>query len=93
MKKVKINNKARLDIRLSVDQKELFNRAAILAGYANLSSFILVTVQEKAMNIIKQNETIITSIKDAEIFFDAILNPKQPNNALTEAAKSFKSSI
>ncbi len=62
-------DKARFDTRLPLEQKQLFERAAILGGYRNLTDFIVVTVQKKAKEIIEENEGIIASQKDKEIFF------------------------
>ena len=83
-------NKARFDTRLSKEQKQLFERAARLGGYRNLTDFVILTVQEKAKEIIEESEQILVSEKDSEIFFNAILNPDQPNEALTKAAKEYK---
>jgi uncharacterized protein (DUF1778 family) len=89
MKAIK-EKETRFDTRLSKEQKALFEKAASLGGYRNLTSFIIVTVQKRADEIIKQQEQIIASSKDAEIFFDAISNPMKPNNDLLSAAKEYK---
>lgn len=81
---------ARFDIRLSKDQKAFFERAARLGGYRNLTDFVVITVQDKAQEIVSERERVIASKNDSEIFFDAITNPKSPNDALTKAAKEFK---
>lgn len=81
----------RFDTRISVEQKRLFEKAAALGGYRNLTSFIIVTIQNRANEIIKQQEQIIASNKDMEIFFDAITNPTQPNVDLLSAAQEYKS--
>lgn len=82
--------KARFDTRLSKEQKVIFERAALLGGYRNLSDFVISAVQEKAKMIIKEKETILASEKDSKIFFDAIANPGKPNDKLIEAAKQYK---
>lgn len=81
---------ARFDTRLSIEQKEFFERAAQLGGYRNLTDFVVVALQEKAKEIILENERIIGSKKDSELFFDAVLNPKSPNKALLKAANDYK---
>lgn len=86
-----INTKnARFDTRLPKEQKIFFEKAARLGGYRSLTDFVVITVQEKAKEIISERERIIASKKDSEIFFDAILNPKPPNEALVKAANEFK---
>ena len=82
--------KARFDTRLPKEQKAFFERAARLGGFRSLTDFVVLTVQEKAKEIILERERIIASQKDSEIFFDAIINPSKPNQKLTEAANEYK---
>lgn len=81
---------ARFDTRLSKEQKDFFERAAKLGGYRNLTDFVVIAVQEKAKEIMLERERIIASQKDSALFFDAVLNPKEPNKALSKAAEEFK---
>ncbi len=89
-KKLEIK-KARFDTRLSIEQKELFEKAARLGGYRNLTDFVVMAVQEKAKEIILEKERIIASQKDSEVFFNALMHPKAPNKALIKAANEFQS--
>ncbi|SDD40237.1 Uncharacterized conserved protein, DUF1778 family [Algoriphagus faecimaris] len=82
---------ARFDTRLSKEQKELFEKAVQLGGYRNLTDFVVLTLQEKAKEIISENERILSSQRDGEIFFDMVMNPKSPNKSLSDAAAEFKS--
>jgi uncharacterized protein (DUF1778 family) len=82
--------KARFDTKLPKEQKQLFERAAALGGYRNLTDFVIVTVQEKAKEIIEEREKILASQKDKEIFFEALLNPPKPNEALLSAKEEYK---
>jgi len=84
---------ARFDTRLSAEQKALFERAAELGGYRNLTDFILLSAQEKAKEIIQESEIILASERDREIFFDALMEIESPNEALLAAAKAYKDSI
>ena len=86
-------DKARFDTRLPLEQKQLFERAAILGGYRSLTDFIVATVQKKAKEIIEENERIIASQKDKEIFFNSLLNPPKPNNDLLSAKKEYDNLI
>ena len=83
--------KARFDTRLSKEQKQFFERAAILGGYRNLTDFVILTVQNRAKEIIEERLQIIASKRDSEVFFDAITNPTKPNKDLLAAAKEYKS--
>lgn len=79
------HNNARFDTRLPIEQKQLFERAAILGGYRNLTDFVVITVQSKAKEIIEERERILSSQRDKEIFFDSLLNPGKPNIDLFSA--------
>jgi uncharacterized protein (DUF1778 family) len=83
-------NIARFDTRLSLDQKQFFERAAILGGYRNLTDFVITTVQNKAKEIVKEREQIIASQRDNELFFDSLLNPPTANSDLLSAASEYK---
>ena len=82
--------KARFDTRLPKKQKMLFERAARLGGYRNLTDFVIVTVHQRAKEIISETEKIIASEKDRELFFEAITREGKPNKKLTDAANEFK---
>ena len=87
---VEHEGKTRFDTRLSRDKKLIIERAAILGGYRSLSDFVVSTVYERAQMIIQQSETILASQRDNEIFFNALVNPPEPNDALTSAAIQYK---
>ena len=80
-----INEQARFNARLPKEQKQFFEKAALLGGYRNLTDFVILAVQEKAQKIIQEKEQIIASNRDSQIFFDAITKSKKPNEALTNA--------
>ena len=82
--------KARFDTRLTKEQKEFFERAARVGGYRSLTDFVVLTVQEKAKEIISEKEQVIASKKDSEIFFKALTSQKTPNENLLRAAKEYK---
>jgi len=82
--------KARFDTRLSIEQKELFEYAASVGGFRNLSEFVIHSAQEKAKKIVENHNQILASKHDQEIFFDAIMNPPKPNDRLQKAATRYK---
>ena len=82
---------ARFDTRLPKEQKQFFEKAAMLGGYRNLTDFIIQAVQEKAKEIIKDREQIIASEQDCEVFFAEITQPMGPNKSLTQAFDKYKS--
>ncbi|HAL81773.1 MAG TPA: DUF1778 domain-containing protein [Mucilaginibacter sp.] len=85
-----LSGKARFDAKIPKAQKQLFEYAASLGGFRTLTDFIINAVQEKANTIIQEHNTILASEKDREIFFDAMTNPKGPNQKLRDAAGRYK---
>ncbi len=84
---------ARFDARLPKAQKEFFEKAASLGGFRSLTDFIILTAQEKAIEIIKEKEQVIASERDSKIFFDAITNPKAPSKTLKNALKDYNAFV
>ncbi len=85
--------KARFDTRLSKEQKQFFERAALLGGYRNLTDFVIATVQSKAKEIIEEKEKTLASQRDKEVFFDALVNPSKPNKNLLAAQEEYNKLI
>ena len=81
---------SRFDARLPKEQKEFFERAANLGGYRSLTDFIMLTVQEKAKEIIKEKEQVISSERDSRLFFDSITHSKKPSKRLKKAVEDYK---
>ncbi len=81
---------ARFEAKLPREQKEMFKRAAALSGYRTLTDFVLSIVREKAKQIIDENEAFLASERDKEIFFSALHKSDGPNEALIDAASSYK---
>jgi len=84
-----VKEQARFDARLSKEQKQFFEKAAYLGGFRSLTDFVILTVQEKAKEIVQEKEQIIASEKDSQIFFDAITNPKKPSETLKNALEDY----
>jgi uncharacterized protein (DUF1778 family) len=84
------NRNKQFDARLSIEQKAYFGKAVQLGGYNNLTEFIISAAMEKAGEIISENEQILVSQRDNEIFFEAIFQQIQPNDALVEIANDYK---
>ncbi len=90
--KTKTSEIARFDTRLPKEQKEFLEDAVVLGGYRSLSDFVISSAMEKAKIIVEERKNLLTSKKDRETFFDALLNPSKPNNKLKAAAKRYKQS-
>jgi len=85
-----IDDKARFDTRLSKEQKSLFEKAAQLGGFRNLTDFVISTLQQRSKEIIEENTKVIASQRDSEIFFNALTSDYKPNEKLSRAAEDFK---
>lgn len=83
-------NTARFDTRLSKEQKEFFEYVAGLGGFRTLTEFIMSALQEKAKIIIEKHNTTLSSKKDREVFFHAMVSPPKPNARLKTAASRYK---
>lgn len=84
------NEYSRFDTRLPLELKQLFEKAASIGGFRNLSDFILQTAKEKARKIIQENEIVLASKRDSTIFFDAITQVQEPNEALKSALQDYE---
>lgn len=80
---------ARFNARLSRDQKQLFEKAASIGGYRSLTDFVILTIQEKAKEIVREIEQIMSSERDSQIFFNAITNPNIPSETLKNALEDY----
>ena len=85
-----ITGKARLEARLTIEEKEFFERAAALGGFRSLTEFVIRSAKKRAEEIVNRHELVIASQRDSEVFFNAILNPEKPNKKLVAAANKFK---
>lgn len=80
---------ARLEARISTEQKALFQQAATLSA-RTLSEFVVASAQEAAARIIQTHETI-TLTRDEQIrFVSALLDAPAPNERLSQAARQYR---
>lgn len=86
-----VNKDERIEIRVSSEDKLIFQKAQKLSGDKSFSSFIVRIVKKEAEEIVSKNSQIIASKRDREIFFDAVFSNSKPNQSLVEAAKKYKS--
>jgi uncharacterized protein (DUF1778 family) len=79
----------RIDVRLRQDQKTCIEKAAGIKG-VSLTDFIIQNAVENATRTIREHETWTLERPDAELFFEALLNPPAPGARLLSAAKRYK---
>ena len=68
---------------------EKLAQAAEVLGLT-LNQFVVQSALEKAHTIFEQERILHMTLKDAEVFFDALENPPPPNEALIKAAQEYK---
>jgi len=78
----------RLEARISRDQKALFQRAAQLQG-RTLTDFVIASVDDAAVRVIEETQTIRLSAEDSRVFAEALINPRRPNARLKAAAQRY----
>lgn len=80
---------ARLEARISPDQKALLVRAAKLAG-RTLSEFVVSSAQAAAAKVIQEHETLRLSRAEQAVFVNALLEPPAPADRLRQAAADYR---
>ena len=76
----------RIDLRTSPEIKELIVRAASTAGLS-VSAFLLGAAQERAKQILTENESITLTPRDWRAFVKALDNTEKPRPKLASAMK------
>ena len=90
---MKTTDKARFDTRLLKEHKDLFEYAAQLGGFRNLTDYVINVLMEKSTMIIEKHNTILATKRDQEVFFDAITSEIEPNKSLQLAASKYSKLI
>ena len=80
---------ARLEARISVEQKTVLQRAATLSG-RTLSEFVVASAQDAARRVIQEHETIRLSRAEQIAFVSALLKPPAANARLRRAAAAYR---
>ena len=80
---------ARLEARITPEQKGLLQQAASLSG-RTLSEFVVASAQEAAARVIQDHETIRLSRAEQIAFVTALLDPPAPGDRLRQAAATYR---
>ena len=80
---------ARLEARVTTDQKALLQQAATLSG-RTLSEFVVASAQAAAARVIQDHETIRLSRAEQVAFVNALLKPRAPTSRLRKAAAKYR---
>jgi len=79
-----------IEARLSPEAKQLIEEAARLRGNS-MSDFLVNAAQEAARQTVREHRVITMSSRDSRAFVQAILNPPEPNDALRDAVRHYRS--
>lgn len=82
----------RINLRLDHLSKRKLEKAAFIEGKA-VSQYILSNVLKSAEKTINSHEQMVLNKKDAELFFDAIINPPKPNHKLLDAMAEYDTRV
>lgn len=82
----------RLNIRTTLEQKLLIERAAKLSQQTT-SQFVLQSVLDSAREKIKEQEVIMLNELESKRFLDLLDNPPEPNLALVSAVTLYKKKV
>jgi uncharacterized protein (DUF1778 family) len=80
---------ARLEARLTDEQKALFQHAADLSR-SSLTEFVVRSGQEVAARTVREYDVLKLSGRDREVFVEALLKPNPPNKRLRQAARRYQ---
>ncbi|MCY4094968.1 MAG: DUF1778 domain-containing protein [Gammaproteobacteria bacterium] len=83
------SKKERLHLRIDANSKRKLERAASYAE-TSTSQFVLRNALDAADRMIESHERIVLGQKDWDDFYDALMNPPEPNDALKRAAARYR---
>lgn len=81
----KVKKTARLEARITEEQKQMMEQAAYLRGQ-NLTEFVVGVLAEASIQTIKDRAQLELSDRDRAVFAKALLNPQPPSEkAISDA--------
>lgn len=90
--KERVPREDRLGFRLDEQTRALIERAALLER-RKLTEFCVTALKDAARKTIAEHETLTLSERDREVFFEALVNPPEPNARLVRALADHKRRI
>jgi uncharacterized protein (DUF1778 family) len=79
---------ARIEARVSSEQKRLFEKAAEIEG-VTLTDFAVASMHRAATRALQSHHAISLSLRDQDAFMQALMNPPAPNEVLRRAARKY----
>lgn len=79
----------RMHLRLDAKTKRKLERAAAYAD-TSISDFVLGHAVEAAERVIESRERVSLPAADWEVFYDALVDPPEPNEVLKAATRRYR---
>lgn len=73
-----------LNMRTTPQEKVFLQNAAELAGFSNLTNFIMTAARKEAIRILSDTNATYVSARDWDQITNLIANPPEPNQKLME---------
>ncbi len=83
---------ARIETRVSPEQKELIERAASYTG-RTVSDFVVAHVEVAAKKVIEEHERLQLDQTQSRMLVDALLSAKRPNKSLKKAMTNYRKRV
>lgn len=79
----------RMHLRLDARAKRVLERAASYEK-TSVSDFVLAHAVRAAEQVIEARERVTLTDADWDVFYDVLVNPPEPNEALRQAARRYR---
>lgn len=89
---IKDNKDERLNLRLTLRQKDLIESAAELNSQT-VNTFALEAVLKKSREVIKEHQEATLSLEEAHKLLEILEQPSEPNAVLIAARERYKNTI
>ena len=83
---------ARIETRVSLQQKELIERAAAYLG-RSVSDFMIANAETAAKQVVDEYERVKLDREQSRVLVDALLAAKPPNKRLRGAAENHRKQV
>jgi len=81
-----------MHLRLDATTKRKLERAAAYQA-TSVSDFVLANAVAAAERVIESYEKFTLSARDWDAFYDALINPPEPNEKLKKAARRYRERV
>lgn len=80
----------RFGMRVQEDVMDMIRRASSIRGFKSVSEFIITTMTRSARDIIREEEQVLSTQKDRDLFFELMTNPPAPSQGLRRAKERYE---